>query len=65
MDGVANGGGIGRPVRRLEDLQLLIGNVRYLSAYSGWNIDTTWVTPPSRQVASPGPDPNLTRTRRS
>jgi CO/xanthine dehydrogenase Mo-binding subunit len=29
MDGVADGGGIGRPVRRLEDLRLLIGKGRY------------------------------------
>jgi CO/xanthine dehydrogenase Mo-binding subunit len=29
MDGVADGGGIGRPVRRLEDLQFLIGKGRY------------------------------------
>ena len=29
MDGVADGGGIGRPVRRLEDLRFLIGKGRY------------------------------------
>src|SRR5215472_1741306 len=29
MDGVADGGGIGRPVRRLEDFRLLIGKGRY------------------------------------
>ena len=29
MDGVAAGGGIERPVRRLEDLRLLIGKGRY------------------------------------
>ena len=29
MDGVADGSRIGRPVRRLEDLRLLIGKGRY------------------------------------
>jgi hypothetical protein len=29
MDGVADGGGIGRPVRRREDLRLLLGKGRY------------------------------------